>query len=184
MDVRVVAVVVALVIIVAVAGFLWMRRRRTERLRREFGPEYGEAVSHAKSRGRAESELERRRERVEKLHIVPLEPAEADRLSARWTLVQSHFVEEPDQSMKEADELIREVMQLRGYPVADFEQRAADLSVDHPTVVSRYRTAREITQSGERGEATTEDLRNALLNYRELFNDLLETRTKARKRAS
>ncbi len=75
-------------------------------------------------------------------------------------------------------------MQLRGYPVADFEQRAADLSVDHPTVVSRYRTAREITQRGERGEATTEDLRNALLNYRELFNDLLETRTKARKRAS
>ena len=172
-------VVAALLLVTALAAWAWMRRRRTLRLRREFGPEYREAVAHAQSQGQAESELERRRERVEKLHIVPLEPREAGRLTANWSEIQSYFVDEPEQSMKQADSLVREVMQLRGYPMADFEQRAADLSVDHPSVVSRYRTAREISLRNELGEATTEDLRNAFLNYRELFNELLETETKA-----
>jgi hypothetical protein len=167
---------VALLVIalLAVAGWLLLRRRRSETLARQFGPEYEHAVSRTGSRSKAEAELLARRERVSKLSIVPLAPVEAERFAQAWRSLQARFVDSPQGVLLEADQLVRELMQRRGYPMGDFETRAADISVDHPGVVDHYRAARAIALRDQRGEADTEALRQAIVHYRALFADLLE----------
>src|SRR5205823_5284050 len=119
------------------------------------------------------AQLERRRERVEKLDIRPLASSDRERFGERWRSVQAQFVDDPSAATRVADELVAEVMQARGYPVGDFEQRAADVSVDHPLVVEHYRSAHALAVKNERNEVETEELRQALVHYRMLFDDLL-----------
>ena len=172
---------VALVAVIAVAVWLYTQKRRTEQLRTSFGPEYDRAVREQHDTGKAEQVLEERKERVERLHIRPLSEQDRERFAERWRSVQAQFVDDPKGATTEADRLVGEVMQARGYPVGDFEQRAADVSVNHPRVVEHYRAAHGIAQRQERGEAETEDLRQAMVHYRALFEDLLETETPAPK---
>lgn len=169
-----VLVLVAL-IVGAAAAWYFFERRRSRRLRRRFGPEYEHSVHEIGSRRKAEKELERRQERVERLDIRLLKPDECERFLEEWRGVQARFVDNPAGAVAEADRLVGEVMRARGYPVSDFEQRAVDVSVDHPRVVENYRTARDIAARSERGEASTEDLRQAMVHYRVLFDDLLES---------
>lgn len=173
-----VIVLVLIVLAVAVGAFSWMsmQRRRTEELRQRFGPEYDHAVQELGDQHQAEAELQARQKRVERLHIQPLEPAERDRFIAAWRATQAQFVDEPTAAITEADRLVAEVMRARGYPVGDFEQRAADISVDHPGVLEHYRAAHTIALANQSGQADTEDLRQAMVHYRALFEELLETR--------
>jgi hypothetical protein len=152
-----------------------IRKRRTEHLRQRFGPEYDRAVNEKGDVRHAESTLEARAKRVERLHLKPLSADEAARFAAAWLRIQSNFVDDPKQAVSEADRVVGEVMAARGYPLGDFEQRAADISVDHANVVTNYRAARNIGQRHAIGEASTEDLRQAMVHYRALFDDLLET---------
>jgi hypothetical protein len=166
------AVILAVVVIAAVA-WLMIQQQRTVRLRRRFGPEYDLAVTQFRSRRKAEAELLRREERVGRLTLVPLTAADAVRFSQAWSALQSRFVDNPKGVVAEADQLVRELMAKRGYPMGDFERRAADISVDHPGVVSNYRAARVIAVRDSRGEADTEELRKAVVHYRTLFDELL-----------
>jgi hypothetical protein len=168
------ALIIVVAVVVVALLLVLVRARRTARLRRQFGPEYDRAVAQSGSRGAAETELEDRRQRRRELEITPLDPAARDRYLQEWRLVQARFVDSPGDATRAADRLISEVMRERGYPVEDFEQRAADVSVDHPQVVDDYRAAHAIAEANERSEATTEDLRQALVHYRSLFEDLLE----------
>jgi hypothetical protein len=177
-----VIVIVAIVVVLIALGiylFLYVRRRRSENLRKQFGPEYKRAVDQYGDQRKAESELADREKRVRKLNIRALTREEQQRFSDNWRKTQAQFVDEPSRSVTEADNLVKELMQVRGYPVGDFEQRAADISVDHPDVVTNYRAAREIAERNKAGKATTEDLRQAMVHYRSLFEELLETRTTA-----
>jgi hypothetical protein len=169
--------VVAVVVIVAIALLILSttRRRRSEELRRRFGPEYERTVGTARDRGEAEKELREREQRVDALEISPLQPAARDRFADRWREVQAMFVDDPGNAVDQADGLIGEVMRARGYPVGDFEQRAADISVNHPQVVDHYRTAHAIALRRRSGDGATEQLRQAFVHYRALFADLLET---------
>jgi hypothetical protein len=173
-----VIILVLLVLAVAVGAVAWtsMQRRRTEELRQRFGPEYDHAVQELGDQHQAEAELQARQKRVERLKIQPLEPAERDRFVTAWRSTQAQFVDDPAGAIAEADRLVAEVMRARGYPVGDFEQRAADISVDHPDVLEHYRAAHTIALANGRGQTTTEDLRQAMVHYRALFEDLLETR--------
>jgi hypothetical protein len=168
----------ALIIVVAVilAGFVaWLAwaSLRTKRLRERFGPEYDATVKRLGGKAKAEQELRRREKRVASFEIVPLSPADATRFSTAWTRLQGSFVDDPKGVLIEADRLVRELMLKRGYPVADFELRAADLSVNHPVVVNNYRSAQRIVSLDQRGEASTEDLRKAVVHFRALFDELL-----------
>jgi len=165
---------VALVVAAAVAGWFVWRKRRTEQLRTRFGPEYDRAVQKTGDVRRAEAALEERRRRVERLHIRALAPEAADRFAISWQRVQAQFVDDPNGAIVQADRLVGEVMTARGYPVGDFDRRVEDISVDHPDVVMNYRAARDIADQHSRGQATTEDLRQAMVHYRSLFRDLLE----------
>ncbi|HEU5103186.1 MAG TPA: hypothetical protein VFU22_29395 [Roseiflexaceae bacterium] len=173
-----VVILVLIVLAVAVGAIVWMtmQRRRTEELRQRFGPEYDHAVQELGDQHEAEAELQARQKRVERLNIQPLEPAERDRFVTAWRSTQAQFVDEPTAAITKADRLVAEVMRARGYPVGDFEQRAADISVDHPDVLEHYRVAHTIALANERGQANTEDLRQAMVHYRALFEELLETR--------
>jgi len=169
-------VMVALVAILAagVTTMVVLRRRRTERLRSKFGgAEYDRAVKGGGNRRHGEAGLDQRTERVEGLHIRPLALGDRARFLDSWRAVQARFVDGPAGSVVEADQLVGDVMATRGYPVGDFEQRAADISVDHPLVLANYRTAHDITLRHTRGEATTEDLRRAMVHYRTLFEELV-----------
>jgi FtsZ-interacting cell division protein ZipA len=168
--VAILIVLVLLVVLALVAG----RQRRSRRLRERFGPEYDRTVAEAGDRREAEAKLQERTERRQQLDIVALDPAARDRYVEAWRQTQARFVDEPAEATREADRLITEVMRERGYPVEDFEQRAADVSVDHPQVVDDYRAAHAIAAANERSEASTEDLRQALVHYRSLFEELLE----------
>lgn len=148
-----------------------MARRR--RLQRQFGPEYDRAVSEQDSRLRAESELTERQRRVRKLNIRPLSEAARSRYLAQWQEIQEQFVDEPEAAVTDAYSLVTTVMRERGYPAADDEQAMADLSVDHGATVDHFRAAQEITRNVAHGSTDTEDLRQALIHYRELFADLL-----------
>jgi len=171
------AIILAIVVIVVIVGIAWMMmQRRTEALRQRFGPEYDRAITEHGDARQAESELAARQKRVERLDIHPLDPAQREGFTDAWQAAQSHFVDAPAEAIKDADRLVSEVMRARGYPVGDFEQRAADISVDHPAVVENYRAARAIALANERGNAGTEDLRQAIVHYRALFEELLETR--------
>ena len=167
--------VVALAVGAAVAWAFMSTRVRSEALKRRFGPEYDRAVETAGSPRRAEAELASREKRIAKLDIRPLSPADYERFSEKWRSVQSFFVDNPRAAVADAETLVQEVMRTRGYPTGDFDQRAADISVDHPRVVEHYRAARDIALASRRGEVPTEDLRRATLHYRMLFEDLLET---------
>jgi hypothetical protein len=166
---------ILLVVVVGIAVWLYTQKRKTEQLRGQFGPEYEHAVRETGDRRKAEEALAERKERVEQLHIRPLEADERDRFAERWRSAQAQFVDDPTGAIAEADRLVGEAMQARGYPVGDFEQRAADVSVDHPRVVEHYRAAHAIARRSDAGEAETEDLRQAMVHYRALFEDLLET---------
>ncbi|HEX3423389.1 MAG TPA: hypothetical protein VHS33_08330 [Sphingomicrobium sp.] len=164
---------VIIVVLLIVAAIFWSRRRRSEHLRDRFGPEYDRAVDAKGDRAKAEAELAQREKRVEKLNIRPLEPAERREFVSRWNDVQARFVDDPPRAVAFADALLGEVMKARGYPVSDFDQRAGDISVDHPIVVEHYRKAHDIAQRQERGDASTEDLRQAMIDYRALFDNLV-----------
>ena len=175
-DPRLIIGIVALVVIIAVVVAILVRERRkkTERLRARFGSEYERTVLERGSERNAQAALAAREERIESLKIHDLAPAERERFLNEWQLVQSRFVDHPRGSVIEADELVASLMHARGYPVVDFEQRAADISVNHPRVVENYRSAHAIAQRPSSTEITTEDMRTAMLQYRALFDELLQ----------
>ena len=169
------AVVVLVVILVAaLAALIYFRTRRTGKLRGHFGDaEYSRAVKKGGNWRHAEADLRQRAERVESFHVQPLAAADRTRFEDSWLKVQARFVDSPAGAVAEADQLLGDVMSTRGYPVSDFEQRAADISVDHPALVSNYRTAHEIALRQAKGESSTEDLRQAMIHYRSLFEELV-----------
>lgn len=167
---------VLVVALIAVAAWYFYQRTQSRRLQQRFGPEYGRTVDELGTRTKAEAELKAREKRVERLNIVPLTQSDAARFSQTWTALQSRFVDDPNGAVVQAGQLVRELMLKRGYPMEDFEQRAADISVDHPAVVDNYRAAQAIVVRDERGEADTEALRKAVVHFRVLFNELLEVR--------
>jgi len=163
--------------LIAVAAWLFSRKKKqSERLQHRFGSEYGRTVGELGGRTKAEAELKAREKRVEQLTITPLAPAEAARFSQAWSALQGRFVDNPKGVVVQADQLVRELMLKRGYPMGDFERRAADISVDHPAVVEHYRAAQAIAARDDRGEADTEELRKAVVHYRVLFDEMLEVR--------
>jgi hypothetical protein len=166
-------VIAAAVLLVAAIGWMAWSSYQTRRLRQRFGPEYDATVKRLGSKARAEAELKRREKRVARFEIVPLAAADAARFSQAWTRLQGSFVDDPKGVLIEADRLVRELLLKRGYPVADFDLRAADISVDHPVVVNNYRAAQRIVSLDQRGEASTEDLRKAVVHFRALFDELL-----------
>jgi len=158
----------------SIAAWLLLRRRRSERLRTQFGDsEYDRAVKEDGNRRHAEAGLKERTARVESLNIRPLAPGDRARFVESWRRVEARFVDGPGGAVTEADQLLGDVMSTRGYPVSDFEQRAADISVDHPLVLENYRTAHEIAFRQTKGQANTEDLRQAMIHYRTLFEELV-----------
>ncbi len=167
--------IVIIALLAPVAFFVW-RRNESQGLVNRFGPEYSRAVDDLGSRTKAEAELRSRQKRVAKLDITPLTPAEAERFTHEWLAIQGRFVDNPKGVLADADHLVRELMQKRGYPMGDFERRAADISVDHPDVVEHYRLAQAITTLERAGDADTEALRKAVVHYRALFDELLEVR--------
>jgi hypothetical protein len=169
----VIAAVLLIAIVISVVAWFVMQKQRTLKLKQRFGSEYDVTVSEFGSRVKAEAELTSREKRVAGLEIVPLTPADAVRFTQAWSALQGRFIDNPKGVVLDADHLVRELMAKRGYPMGDFEHRAADISVDHPGVVAAYRAAREITARDERGEADTEELRKAVVHYRTLFDELL-----------
>ena len=168
------AAVVALGLVAIGAWFY--RRKQSHNLQERFGPEYGRTVSELGGRTKGESELKAREKRVERLDILPLAPPEAARFTEAWRALQSRFIDNPKGVVVEAEQLVRELMEKRGYPMGDFERRAGDISVDHPDVVANYRSAQAIAVRDQRGSADTEELRKAVVHYRALFDELLEVR--------
>ena len=167
---------VVILFLFALGAWVSFKKRRSQRLEQRFGPEYGRTVEDLRSRPKAESELKKREKRVEHLNIVPLTPSEAAKFSQAWEAVQGRFVDSPKDAVVQADQLVCELMLKRGYPMGDFERRAADISVDHPAVVANYRAAQAIALRDARGEADTEELRKAVVHFRALFNELLEVK--------
>lgn len=169
-------IILVVAVVVAVAATLfYAQKQRSQNLRTKFGPEYDRMVQTGE-RSRVESELERRAKRVEKFHVHPLSRDLKNEFAEAWRVEQARFVDDPKGAVERADTLVVQVMTARGYPMTEFEQRAADISVDHPHVVEHYRAAHDIAQRAAHGQTNTEDLRNALIHYRSLFEDLLETR--------
>jgi hypothetical protein len=162
-------------IAIGIFAFTLIKRKSTERLKKRFGPEYDRVLESHGNRRRAEKELLMRQKRIDSLNIHPLLPEDRSRFIEEWKGTQARFVDDPSGAVDLADKLVKRVMEARGYPLGDFEQRKADISVYHPRVVQNYRAAREIAKSNDREEASTEDLRQAMVFYRELFEDLLET---------
>jgi hypothetical protein len=176
-----VVIVVALAILVARSA---SRRKRTERLKNHFGPEYDRAVGEAGDPGAAEKELVARERKRQKLDIVALAPESRAKYAEHWRAVQTAFVDNPSRAVGDADRLVTQVMRERGYPVDDFDQRAADISVDHPNVVEHYRAAHVIHLAQEKGDIGTEAQREAFVHYRALFEKLLDTDLKTDKDTS
>jgi hypothetical protein len=185
MDPKFMALVVVVILVIAALAWLYVRKRRTTTadLRQRFGPEYDRAVRQHGSERKAEAKLEDREKRVDKLNIRDLDPMEHERFLQRWESVQSRFVDSPKGAVAEADDLVSSLMKTRGYPVSDFDQRAADISVDHPRVVENYRSAHEIALRVGTSGATTEDLRTAMIHYRSLFEELVQVPATIEKRA-
>ena len=167
-------ITLVVIVVAGIAAWLFSRKRRTERLRSKFGgAEYARAVKEDGNRRHAEAGLKERAERVEGFHVRPLAPGDRTRFVESWRQIQARFVDGPAGAVTEADQLLGDVMSTRGYPVSDFEQRAADISVDHPQVMENYRTAHEIALRQTKGQAGTEDLRQAMIHYRTLFEELI-----------
>jgi len=167
---------VAVGAIVVVALVIWqaMKQRRTRELQGRFGPEYDRTLDAAESKRDAEADLSARADRRDELEIRPLTTAARERYLVEWQRVQAKFVDDPDGAVRDADMTIQSVMADRGYPVDDFEQRAADVSVDHPQVVENYRLGHRLARASALGDGTTEDLRQAMQHYRLLFEELVE----------
>jgi hypothetical protein len=171
-----IAIIVVAVLVVVAAGWIWIRGQRTQKLTDQFGPEYQRTLEATGDQRAAEKELAARQERVKTFELRALSTAEGDRYANAWKETQAHFVDEPSGAIAQADALVQEVMKARGYPMVDFEQRAADISVDHPRVLDEYRAAHKIAvRHATGGGVETEDLRQAMVHYRALFDDLLET---------
>jgi hypothetical protein len=184
-EIIVIAVIVVAVIVVIAAIILHNRKSKKEALQRRFGSEYDRVVAAHGSERKAESELENRQKRVEALPLRDLAPGERERFVERWNAVQLAFVDSPRGALTEADDVVAAVMQARGYPVADFEQRAADISVDHPRVTENYRAAHAVEARLRAGQATTtEDMRAAMIHYRALFDELVQTTPTERRDAA
>jgi hypothetical protein len=172
---------IAAVILLALIAAAWLvtrerRRRQSLRLRQRFGPEYTRLMTESGNRAKAEAELMAREKRVERFKLVALTAEDAAKFGQAWGLLQTQFVDNPRGVVVEADRLVRDLMIKRGYPMADFEHRAADISVYHPAVVDNYRTARAIAERDQQNQASTEELRKAFVCYRTLFDELLEVR--------
>lgn len=180
----VVAVVAIAAVLLAVVAWTYMQRQRRARLRERFGPEYERAVRETGAPEKADALLEDRVRRVQQFKLRELSREQGQAFAAEWRRIQAMFVDDPDGAVAAADRLVTEVMAARGYPIEDFETRAADLSVDHPRVVENYRTARALADRRSRGEAGTEELRQAVVNYRALFDDLLDERDRQLRRVS
>jgi hypothetical protein len=176
MDPKLIVLAGAVILVCAALAWMYVRKRRstTAGLRQRFGPEYERAVHEQGSERKAEAKLTVRQKRIEKLNIRDLDPMERERFSEQWKSVQSRFVDSPKGAVTEADDLVSSLMKTRGYPVSDFDQRAADISVDHPRVVQNYRSAHEIAMRVGKDKATTEDLRTAMIHYRSLFEELVQ----------
>jgi hypothetical protein len=173
-DPKVLALVVIAILALVAIIVVVTRQRRKAALRSRFGPEYERAIRERGSEREAQAVLEQREKRVEKFRIRNLDASERQQYADRWRTVQSRFVDDPRGAVIDADETVASLMGARGYPMADFEQRAADLSVDHPRVVDNYRAAHDIAVRHRKGQASTEDLRQAMIYYRSLFEDLLD----------
>jgi len=167
---------IVVTVAVVLVGAWFYRRKHSHKLQERFGAEYGRTVNEFGSRRKGESDLKAREKRVERLEILPLAPTEAARFSESWQALQGRFVDNPKGVVVQADQLVRELMEKRGYPMGDFERRAGDISVGHPDVVANYRSAQAIAEREQRGLADTEELRKAVVHYRALFNELLEVR--------
>jgi hypothetical protein len=184
---RTTLIIIFSVILIGLAGIatlIFLRKRKTERLRTRFGPEYARAVQDSGNRRQGEAGLQEREKRVEGFAIRPLAPTDRERCIASWRKVQAQFVDDPRSSVTQADQLLGDVMSTRGYSLSDFEQRAADISVNHPLVVENYRAAHEIAVRHARGQASTEDLRQAMIHYRTLFDELVGEPEMARAKAA
>jgi hypothetical protein len=168
-----IAILVIVVIVVLVAVLL-AQRQRTQHLQQQFGPEYQRTVARTGDQRSAETDLRARQQRREQIHVVALEPDARNRYLEAWRATQGKFVDDPAAATREADSLVAQVMHDRGYPMDDFEQRAADVSVDHPQVAENYRAAHAVYQANEQGLANTDDLRQAFVHYRSLFSELLD----------
>jgi hypothetical protein len=182
-----IAIIIAVVVmlVAGIAILLSIRKRRTKRLRTQFGgAEYTRTVKEGGSRQKAEAVLDKRADRVESLHIQPLSPGDRARFVESWRMVQARFVDGPGGAVTEADQLLGDVMSTRGYPVSDFEQRAADISVDYPLVLENYRSAHEIAVRQTHGQSSTEELRQAMIHYRTLFEELVGESEIARAKAA
>jgi len=176
---------VLVIAIVAITALIFGRKRRSAKLRTQFGgAEYDRAMQEGGSRRHAEAGLDKRADRVESLHIRPLGPNDRARFMESWTKVQARFVDGPGGAVTEADQLLGDVMSTRGYPVSNFEQRAADISVDYPSVLENYRSAHEIALRQTRGQASTEELRQAMIHYRTLFDEMVSEPELARAKAA
>ena len=186
MDNQVMMAIVIAVAVVAVLAVAWMvvRRRQTMALREKFGPEYDHVLRAKGTPSEAERELLERQRRVSSFALRPLPAEDAERFSASWRTVQAHFVDDPRSAVVDADRLISEVMRARGYPVEDPDRRLDDLSVEHAQVVNHYRDANAIMARHERGEASTEDLRQAMVHFRALFDELVAAQHRITRRAS
>jgi len=179
----VIVLIVAAVVILAALIMMATRKRRSQKLREQFGPEYDRVVNREGDASKAERVLQFRQKHREKFKIRPLSPTDRSSFRYRWNEVQGRFVDDPKGAVTMAESLVTDVMQARGYPIADFEQQAADISVDHPVVVENYRAAHDIALRHGRGQASTEDLRNAMVHYRALFQELLDDNQPQRKGA-
>jgi hypothetical protein len=168
-------IVVAAIVVVGAVLWLMNQRNRTEHLTERYGPEYQRTLEATGDKREAERELQDREERVKEYEIKPLSAEQRDRYVAKWKETQAEFVDDPSGAIAQADALVQDVMGARGYPMGDFQQRSADVSVDHPHVVEEYRAAHTIAERHATGGVETEDLRQAMVHYRALFDDLLET---------
>jgi hypothetical protein len=165
----------AVLVLLAIAAVLVLRKRKSDQLKQRFGPEYDRVVQQHKGTRHAEAVLIEREKRVEKFSIRALPVGDRERYADEWAGVQRRFVDDPSMAVTEADKLVTKVMTARGYPMGDFEQRAADVSVSYPGVVQNYRSAREIVVDHGNGRSTTEGLRQAMVYFRSLFDELLDS---------
>jgi len=168
-------ILIAAIVVVGAVAWVMNQRKRTEHLTERYGPEYQRTLETTGDKREAERDLEQREERVKQYEIKTLSPGQRDRYLAKWKETQAGFVDDPSGAIAQADTLVRDVMGERGYPMGDFEQRSADISVDHPHVVEEYRAAHQIAERQAEGGVETEELRQAMVHYRALFDDLLET---------
>jgi len=174
-QVLIVLIVVIVAVLVVAAIVFVSKRKRSEHLREKFGPEYDRTIQQHGDAARAETELLAREKRVKKLTLRTLPAPDRERYAANWAAVQRRFVDDPPSAVTQADKLVTQVMDARGYPTGDFDQRTADISVDYPVFVQNYRAAREITLRHSKGQSSTEDLRQAMVYFRSLFDELLQS---------